>query len=203
MNSDQQKLTGKKIAILVAEGFDKVQLIQPRQALEQDGAQTVLIAPRRQPLRAWSGGQWSDTFEVDAALDQTKPDEFQALLLPGGVLGADSLRSEPGAVSFVKHFFAAGNPVAAISHGGWILIDANVLKGRSLTSAPSIKADLANAGAMWFDKEVVVNDGLITCRGSQDLQEFNLRMVEEFAEGFQKLQIAPSTLRPPSPFSGD
>jgi protease I len=200
MNSEK-KLKDKRVAILVDEGFEQVEMIAPRQALEAAGARTFLLAPRQQEIRSWRRGQWCESFQVDAGLDQADPEEYHALLLPGGVLGADKLRTCEKAVPFVKHFFMAGKPVAAICHGPWILIDANVVKGRSLTSAPSIKADLANAGAMWFDQEVVVNDGLVTSRSPADLPAFNSRIIEEFAEGAHKLQIAPSTLQPPSPLA--
>ena len=186
MSHHFHKLDGKKVAILVADGFEQVELTEPRKALDEAGARTTLTSPNDKQVKGWQHTEWGDTFPVDMPLKNANADDFDALLLPGGVMNPDKLRMQPEAIRFVKHFFVQGKPVAAICHGPWTLIDAGVVKGRSLTSYQSIRADLVNAGAKWFDKEVVVDNGLVTSRKPDDIPAFNEKMIEEFAEGIHK-----------------
>ena len=178
-----QNLSGKKIAILVDNGFEEVELTSPKQALEEVGAQTFIISPQDGTVKAWAHTDWGQKYPVDIPLQQANADDYDALLLPGGVMNPDKLRMNPTAVQLVKDFFTAGKPVAAICHGPWTLIEAGVVKGRTLTSYPSMQSDLKNAGANWVDQEVVVDRGLVTSRRPRDLEAFNRKMVEEFAEG--------------------
>lgn len=181
MNHD--RLNGKKIAILVCEGFEQSELEQPREALDEAGATTHIISPADGPLRAWAETDFGDEFDVDVKLADANPDDYDALLLPGGVLNPDKLRREPEAVEFVRSFFESGKPVAAICHGPQMLIEADVVRGRKLTSFPSVKTDLINAGANWVDEVVVVDQGLVTSRKPDDIPQFSAKMIEEFAEG--------------------
>ncbi len=176
-------LNGKTIAILVAEGFEQVEMTEPRKALEEAGAHTVLISPSGPSVRAWQHTEWGDTFRVDLVLDSANPEDYAGLLLPGGVMNPDHLRMNSKAVHFVRSFFESGKPIAAICHGPWMLAEADVIKGLSLTSYPSIRSDLLNAGAKWFDSEVVVDNGVVTSRKPDDIPAFNRKMIEEFAEG--------------------
>lgn len=179
----EQQLTGKKVAILVADGFEQVELTEPKQALEEAGADTQIIAPTADWVKGWSHTEWGDEFVVNVPLKQAQADDYDALLLPGGVMNPDKLRRNEQALKFVRAFFEAGKPVAAICHGPWTLIDAGVVKGRKLTSYESIQTDLKNAGAKWVDEEVVVDNGLVTSRKPDDLPAFNRKIIEEFAEG--------------------
>ena len=176
-------LAGKKIAILVADGFEQSEMVEPRNALKNAGAQTCIISPVKGKVRGWEHTEWGDTFPVDIPLENANPDDFEGLLLPGGVMNPDKLRMEQKAVDFVRAFFRAGKPVAAICHGPQLLIEADVVRGRKLTSYASIKTDLMNAGANWVDEEVVVDNGLVTSRKPDDIPAFNDKMIEEFAEG--------------------
>ncbi len=187
---NQQQLNQKKIAILVADGFEQVELTEPQKALEAAGAQTHIISPKKYTVQGWNHFDKGDHFPVDVALDQANPENYDALLLPGGVANPDQLRTQSKAVQFVKSFFAAGKPVAAICHGPWTLINAEVVQGRKVTSWPSLQADLKNAGADWVDQEVVVDNGLITSRNPHDIPAFNQKMVEEFAEGKHQEQLS-------------
>lgn len=180
MNS---KLKGKKVAILVAEGFEQEELTSPKEALEREGAQTQVISPVQDNVRGWKEKDWGKTIPVDVALDRAKSDDYDALLLPGGVMNPDKLRRNQKALEFVQGFFDAHKPVAAICHGPWTLIDAGVARGRKLTSYHTIQTDLKNAGADWVDEQVVVDNGLVTSRKPDDLPAFNEKMIEEFAEG--------------------
>ncbi|HWQ35158.1 MAG TPA: type 1 glutamine amidotransferase domain-containing protein [Blastocatellia bacterium] len=179
----KQKLEGKKVAILVADGFEQVELTEPKQALEQAGAQTQIVSPSKGEVKGWNHTEWGDRFPVEVALDQARADDYDALLLPGGVMNPDHLRRNQQALRFVKAFFDSGKPVAAICHGPWTLIDAGVVKGRRMTSYESIQTDLKNAGAQWVDQEVVTDQGLVTSRKPDDIPAFNQKMIEEFAEG--------------------
>ncbi len=176
-------LKGKRVAILVAEGFEQVELTEPKAALERAGARTSIVSPSPQRVQGWNHFDKADQFPVDVQLNNARSEDFDALLLPGGVANPDQLRIIPRAVSFVREFFEAGKPVAAICHGLWPLIDAGVAKGRTVTSWPSLKADLMNAGGTWVDKEVVTDNGLVTSRKPDDIPAFNRKMIEEFAEG--------------------
>lgn len=194
--NENDALNGKKIAILVTDGFEQVEMTEPRRALEKAGAHPILIAPEGKQVKAWNEKNWGDTFKVDLALDRARPDDFHALVLPGGVINADHLRMKEDAVQFVKQIFFKGKPVAVICHGAWITIDAGVIKGRTLTSYPSLKSDLANAGAKWMDQEVVVDEGLVSSRRPSDLPAFNKAMIEAFACGHYELQKPMEAFKP-------
>ena len=187
-----EKLDGKKVAILVTEGFEQVELTGPREALDAAGATTHIVSPNGGEVEGWNHYDKGDKFPVDVELKQANPADYDALLLPGGVANPDQLRAMPEAVEFVKAFFDAGKPVAAICHGPWTLIEAGVVKGREMTSYNSIKTDLINAGAKWVDEAVVVDNGLVTSRQPDDIPAFNQKMIEEFAEGKHAKQAASS-----------
>ena len=176
-------LSGKKVAILVADGFEQVELTGPKQALEEAGAETQIVSPQKKVVKGWNHTEWGDEFDVDVALEKANANDFDALLLPGGVMNPDKLRRNEQALAFVKAFFAKGKPVGAICHGPWTLIDAGLVKGREMTSYHSIQTDLRNAGAKWTDSEVVVDNGLVTSRNPDDIPAFNKKLIEEFAEG--------------------
>ena len=186
----EKKLKGKKVAILVADGFEQIELTEPKRALEEAGAKTEIVAPSEHEVQGWNHDEKADSFTVDMPLSRARSDDYDALLLPGGVRNPDQLRVLMRAVEFIDGFFVTGKPVAAICHAPWTLIDAQVLKGRTITSWPSLKSDLINAGARWVDREVVVDDGLVTSREPADLPAFNKKMIEEFAEGRHSRQRA-------------
>ena len=177
-----QDLSGCKVAILVAEGFEQVELTEPKKALQDAGAETIIVSPAKGKVQGWNHFDKADFFNVDVALEHAKPQEFDALLLPGGVANPDQLRTIPEAVQFVREFFNAGKPVASICHGPWTLIEADAVRGRRVTSWPSLKTDLKNAGANWTDAEVIADNGLVTSRKPNDIPAFNRKMIEEFAE---------------------
>lgn len=179
----KKDLTGKKIAILVDEGFEQVELIKPRKALDRIGASTQVVSPQEGEVRGWNIKRWGKAVAVDVPLEGANPEDFDALLLPGGVMNPDKLRMNPKAVEFVKHFVDNRKPVAAICHAPWILIEAGGVQGRTLTSYPSLQTDLRNAGATWVDEEVVTDQGLVTSRKPDDIAAFNKKMIAEFAEG--------------------
>jgi protease I len=176
-------LSNKKVAILVADGFEQEEMTSPRDALDDAGAKTFLVSPADGEVEGWKHFDKADKFTVDVPLSEAKGDDYDALVLPGGVANPDQLRTKPEAVSFIKSFFDAGKPVAVICHGPWTLIEADVVRGRQITSWPSVKTDLVNAGADWVDEEVVVDNGLVSSRKPADLPAFNKKMIEEFAEG--------------------
>lgn len=180
------RLEGKRIAILVANGFEQEELTEPRAALEEVGAETDIVSPEEDQVRGWDHTDWGDDFTVDVPLEQAEPEDYDALLLPGGVMNPDNLRRNPDAQRFVRAFFMAGKPVASICHGPWTLIDTGVVKGRKVTSYHTIQEDLRNAGAHWTDQEVVVDDGLVTSRNPDDIPAFNREMVRVFAEAAEK-----------------
>ncbi|RST55825.1 type 1 glutamine amidotransferase domain-containing protein [Variovorax sp. MHTC-1] len=175
------KLNGMKVAILVADGFEQSEMTEPRKALDAAGADTQIVSPKNGGVRGWKHHDPADVFEVDVPLAQAAAHEFDALLLPGGVMNPDALRINEEAVAFVRDFVKAGKPVAAICHGPWTLIEADAVQGRTLTSWPSLRTDLTNAGAKWVDREVVVDGSLITSRKPQDLPAFDREMVKLFA----------------------
>jgi protease I len=177
------ELNGKRIAILVENGFEQVELTEPKKAVEQAGAATDIISPQSGQVKGWNHTDWGDKFDVDVPLDSANPRVYDALILPGGVMNPDKLRMNGTAVQFIRAFFEDGKPVASICHGPWTLIEAGVVEGRTLTSYPSLKTDLQNAGAHWVDNEVVVDQGLVTSRNPDDLPAFNRKLVEEVAEG--------------------
>lgn len=185
----KQRLEGKRVAILVTDGFEQEEMESPRDALIEAGAQAVIVAPKPGQVRGWKHTEWGDTFNVDRTLAQADPHDFDALVLPGGVINPDKLRVNNDAVEFVRDFFRHGKPVAAICHGPWTLINAGVVESRRLTSYKSIQIDLVNAGAEWVDEEVVVDNGLVTSRQPADLPAFNAKMIEEFAEGPHSPQL--------------
>ena len=176
-------LKGKKVAILVADGFEQIELTEPKKALEDAGATTEIVSPSGLEVQGWNHDEKADSFSVDMPLLRARSDDYDALLLPGGVRNPDQLRTMTRAVEFIDGFFATGKPVAAICHAPWTLIDSEKVKGRTLTSWPSLKSDLINAGAHWVDRDVVVDDGLITSRKPADIPAFNKKMIERFAEG--------------------
>ena len=173
----------KKVAILATNGFEESELKSPKQHIEQEGWSAHIISIKPGKIKSWADGNWGPEYDVDKTLDQVSADEYDALVLPGGVINPDKLRVNDQAISFVKAFFDAKKPVAAICHGPWTLINAGVVKGRDMTSYNSIKQDLINAGANWSDQEVVVDQGLVTSRDPDDLPAFNRKMIEEIKEG--------------------
>ncbi|HLV81784.1 MAG TPA: type 1 glutamine amidotransferase domain-containing protein [Chthonomonadaceae bacterium] len=179
----EQSLNGRKVAILVADGFEQVEMTEPRKALDQAGAQTQLISPAQGQVQGWQHDRWGDTFPVEVSLDSADPNDYDALLLPGGVMNPDKLRMNPKAVQFAKAFFDAGKPVAAICHGPWLVVEANEARGRELTSWPSLHTDIVNAGGRWVDRQVVVDNGLVTSRKPDDIPVFNEKMIALFGEG--------------------
>ncbi len=175
-------LRGLRVAILVDNGFEQVELTEPRAALQAAGADTKIVSPQTGTVRGWNHTDWGDSQNVDIPLAQAKPDDFDALLLPGGVMNPDHLRMDPAAVSFVRHFVDQGKPIAAICHGPWTLIEAGGVSGRTMTSWPSLKTDLKNAGANWEDKEVIRDGRLVTSRKPDDLPAFNRETIRLFGE---------------------
>ena len=171
-------LNGKKIAILATDGFEQVELTEPRKALDKEGAKTEVISPKSGEIKGWKSKEWGDSVKVDKTLDSANPNDYDALVLPGGVMNPDQLRMEPKAVDFVRRFVSSGKPVAAICHGPWTLIEAGVLNGRTVTSWPSLKTDLKNAGARWVDQEVVTEGQFIFSRKPDDIPAFNRALVE-------------------------
>jgi deglycase len=183
-------VSGIKVAILVTDGFEQVELTEPRKALDQAGAQTSIVSPKEDKVRGWKFKEWGDELPVDAHLSDAKPDEFDALLLPGGVINPDKLRMIPKAVEFVKAFFAANKPVAAICHGPWSVIEAGAARGRKIASWPSLKTDLRNAGAEWKDEEVVVDGNLVSSRNPDDIPAFNREMIKLFGSAGERTRTA-------------
>lgn len=180
------KLQGRRVAILVANGFEQVEMTGPRQALDEAGAKTELISPEKHEVQGMNHDEKGDKFKVDLSLDSASPENYDALLLPGGVANPDKLRVNPDAVKFVSSFFGAGKPVAAICHGPWMLVEAGVLERRTLTSWPSLRTDIRNAGGEWVDREVVADDGLVTSRKPDDIPAFNREMIKAFSETAHK-----------------
>jgi protease I len=176
-------LNGMRIAILVAEGFEQSEMLEPRKALEGAGAETDLVSPAKDEVQGWNHFDKADRFHVDVPVEEASADDYDALVLPGGVANPDQLRAQPKAVEFVKGFIDAGKPVGVICHGPWTLIEAGAVKGRTMTSWPSLRTDLVNAGAKWVDQEVVVDRGLVSSRKPADLPAFNRKLIEVFVEG--------------------
>ena len=178
----------KRIAILATNGFEESELRSPKEYLEQQGWTAEIVSPESGSITAWADGNWGADYAVDKVLGEVSSADYHALVLPGGVINPDKLRTNKDAIAFVKQFFDEKKPVAAICHGPQTLINAGVVEGREVTSYPSIKQDLINAGATWTDAEVVVDNGLVTSRTPQDLPAFNKKMVEEIKEGKHELQ---------------
>jgi protease I len=181
-----RQLDGKKVAILVTDGFEQVEMTKPREALDEAGAETKIVSLKPGKIQGMHHADKGDKFDVDLTLDEARPEEFDALMIPGGLMNPDSLRSNVDALEFTRHFFREGKPIAAICHGPWVLIDAGVVRGRILTSWPAIKTDVKNAGGKWINEEVVVDNGLVTSRKPDDIPVFNQKMIEEFCEGRHK-----------------
>lgn len=181
-------LSGKRIAILATDGFEQVELTEPKQALEQAGATVHVVSPKSGKIKGWKFTDWGDDVTVDVPLQSARVDDYDGLVLPGGQINPDKLRLESRAIALVRDFFAAGKPVGAICHGPWLLVEADVARGRTVTSYPSLRTDLKNAGANWVDREVVVDQGLVTSRKPADLEAFCAKVIEEFAEGRHQAQ---------------
>ena len=176
-------LTGKKIAIITENGFEEVELTSPKKALEDAGATVHIVSPQKDKVKAWNHDHWSIELPVDVNIDDADPNDYDALVVPGGVLNPDKMRVNEDCVDFAKDFLKSGKPVAAICHGPQLLIETGLLQGRNMTSYPSVKTDLENAGVIWEDKEVIVDHGLVTSRSPKDLNAFNKKMIEEIKEG--------------------
>ena len=179
----EQKLQGKRVAIVAADMVERVELIEPRKSLQEAGATTELISLKPGSIKTFNHFDPAESEHVDKAVEEVDASDYDALLIPGGVGNPDQLRGDENMVAFVREFFEQGKPVAAICHGPWVLIDAGVVNGRTMTSWPTVATDLRNAGAHWVDKEVVVDGGLVTSRKPDDIPAFNEKMIEEFAEG--------------------
>lgn len=177
----KESLQGRKVAILVTDGFEYVELVEPRKALDDAGAETSVVSPKPESVRGWNHTDWGNHIAVDVPLDSAKAEDFDALLLPGGVINPDSLRLQPKAIAFVKAFFDANKPVAAICHGPWTIINAGAAGGHRMTSWPSLEADLKNAGAEWVDEEAVTDQGLVTSRKPDDIPAFSRAMIALFS----------------------
>ena len=185
-----ENLNRKRVAILATNGFEESELREPKKALENAGAEVHIISEESGSIKGWADGNWSNSYDVDKTLDQVSHSDYNALVLPGGVINPDQLRRNEKAVNFVKDFFKAHKPVGAICHAPWLLAEADVLEGRRITSYSSIKKDMINAGANWIDREVVVDAGLVTSRNPNDLPAFNAKLVEEVYEGKHEEQTA-------------
>jgi protease I len=180
-----ENLKGLKVAILITDGFEQVEMTEPRKALDQAGAETRIVSPKGDRVRAWNFTDWGDEFPVDMALDQAQSQDFDALLLPGGVINPDSLRIQAKAIAFIKSFFDDGKPVASICHGPWTIIETGAARGRRIAAWPSLKTDLRNAGAEWVNREVVVDGNLVTSRMPDDIPAFNREMIGLFSHAGQ------------------
>lgn len=178
-------IKGKKVAILSETGFEESELISPKEALEQAGVQVDIISPKKGTIRGWKDGDWGKELTVDKDIEAADDQDYVALILPGGVMNPDKLRVNKAAIEFVKRFSETGKPIAAICHGPQTLIESGLLEGKEMTSYPSIKTDLINAGAKWTDKDVVVDQGLITSRSPKDLPVFNAKIIEQLSMGVQ------------------
>ena len=187
-------LKGKKVAILTENGFEEIELTSPKKALEEAGAEVKIVSPQKRKVKAWAHDHWSIELPVDVNIKDADPKEYDALMIPGGVMNPDKMRLNESCVEFAQHFLQEGKPVAAICHGPQLLIETGMLEGRNMTSYPSVKTDLMNAGVLWSDREVIVDNGLVTSRSPEDLEAFNKKMIEEIKEG----QHSPVT-RTPSP----
>jgi len=184
------ELKGLRVAILVADGFEQVELTEPKKALEKAGARTSIVSPAHREVQGWNHDDKADKFPVDEPLNHARSDDYDALLLPGGVRNPDQLRTMVRAAEFVRGFAAAGKPIAAICHAPWTLIEAELVKGKTITSWPSLKTDLRNAGAEWVDREVVVDKGLVSSRKPDDIPAFNDKMIQQFAHARPQSQKA-------------
>ncbi|AGC78115.1 protease I [Nonlabens dokdonensis] len=180
----------KIVAILATDGFEEIELTSPKKALEEAGAEVHIISPKRDSIKAWDNDHWSETYKVDHHVSEVDAKDYHSLMLPGGVMNPDQLRQDKTSIEFITSFFEQKKPVSAICHGIQPLIDADVLKGRKLTSYPSLRKDVENAGGNWVDEEVVVDQGFTTSRTPEDLDAFNNKLVEEVREGKHEMQHA-------------
>jgi len=180
----------KRIAILATDGFEEVELTSPKEAMEKEGFNVEIVSLKSGNIKSWDGDNWGKDFKVDKTLDEVSAKDYHALVLPGGVINPDNLRREESALVFVRDFFKQSKPVCAICHAPWTLISADVVEGRTMTSFSSIRKDLENAGALWVDQEVVVDEALVTSRNPDDLPAFNAKVIEEIKEGKHDLQHA-------------
>nr|WP_207190464.1 type 1 glutamine amidotransferase domain-containing protein [Galbibacter mesophilus] len=180
----------KRIAMLATNGFEESELTSPKEALEKQGWRVDIVGLKPGSIKSWKDGNWGDSFNVTLTVKEGLSENYDALVLPGGVMNPDNLRTDETAIEFIRNFFKQGKPVAAICHGPWSLINAEVVEGRTLTSFPSIRKDLENAGANWVDKEVVVDQALVTSRKPDDLPAFNSKLIEEIKEGKHEHQHA-------------
>ena len=186
-------LDGLKVAVLVTDGYEPSELTEPIRALREAGAEPTIVSDHDGQIKGKTDG---DTADVDLTLEAARPDDYAALMLPGGVKNPDTMRQNERGVAFVRHFADAGKPIAAICHAPWMLVEADVVRGRRVTSYPSLKTDLRNAGAEWVDEEVVVDAGLVTSRTPKDIPAFNAKMLEEFAEGSHERNVKAGTTNP-------
>ncbi|MGX5819202.1 type 1 glutamine amidotransferase domain-containing protein [Chitinophaga lutea] len=180
---EKRSLQGKKVAVLATDGFEESEFTEPIKALKDAGATVEVVSLKEGDIKAWSHTDWGGTYKADKAVADVQSSEYDALVLPGGVMNPDKLRTDPEVIAFVRQFGEDSKPIAAICHGPWTLIEAGIAKGRQMTSWPSLQTDLTNAGATWIDREVVVDNGLVTSRKPDDLPAFNKKMIEEIAEG--------------------
>ncbi|WP_405198794.1 type 1 glutamine amidotransferase domain-containing protein [Christiangramia sp. LLG6405-1] len=180
----------KRIAILATDGFEEVELTSPKEAMEKEGFNVEIVSLKSGNIKSWDGDNWGKDFKVDKTLDEVSAKDYHALVLPGGVINPDNLRREENALIFVRDFFKQSKPVCAICHAPWTLISADVVEGRTMTSFSSVRKDLENAGALWVDQEVVVDEALVTSRNPDDLPAFNAKVIEEIKEGKHDLQHA-------------
>ncbi|MCP8900395.1 type 1 glutamine amidotransferase domain-containing protein [Gilvimarinus xylanilyticus] len=181
---------GKRVAILATDGFEESELSSPREALKSAGVETDIVSLKSGEITAWAKTNWGKDYPVDKVLDDVSSDDYDMLILPGGLFNPDTLRGDKSALEFTRSFFKQHKPVAAICHGPWVLISAGVVDGRDLTSYPTVKDDVVNAGGNWHDKSVVVDKGLVTSRSPEDLEDFNAKVLEELAEGKHDRQVA-------------
>jgi protease I len=191
---NNKQLEGMSVAILAEDGFEEAELKEPRKVLDAAGARTTLVSPQEKQVRAWKMKDWGGKIKVDARLSEARPEDFDALLLPGGVINADGLRMNADAVNFVRAFFANQKPVAAICHAPWMVIEAGYAKGRRMTSWPSLKTDLGNAGAQWLDDEVVVDGNMVTSRKPDDIPAFNREMLNLYGRTRHASQMTPQPM---------
>jgi protease I len=186
----QASIKGKRVAILATDGFEQVELTEPRKALDAAGAQTSVVSPKADKIRGWKFTEWGDEVKVDVPLDKANPDDFDALLMPGGVMNPDTLRMNEKAVDFASAFFDAGKPVASICHGPWMVIETGAAEGRRIAAWPSLRTDLENAGAEWVDEEACVDGNLVTSRKPDDIPAFNREMIKLFAKSPEEIEQA-------------
>ena len=179
-------LNGKKIAILATDGFEQVELMEPRKALDNEGATTVIISPKSGEIKGWKFKEWGESVKVDKTLENANPNDYDALVLPGGVMNPDHLRMDAKAVNFVRQFVSTGKPIAAICHAPWTLVEADAVRGKTVTSWPSLKTDLKNAGAKWVDQEVVTDGQFIFSRKPDDIPAFNRAVIEAVSHGVRQ-----------------